>query len=179
MGMLFTTEGTRRIVDTLNTAFGGVGVAKIRGYEATDQWLTKPNKDWRLARACYVYQIYPVSQDPNNLGALDPKHKKRWHYFLKNHLFVKFKVTHDQIRDAIKAGLTDMTISRFAFDHVEVDANANVGVVIFDAPIPGLTTKVRHVTLMTPAVPAAEGGSDFDPPQNGEGEPGQHPFPGA
>ena len=98
MGMLFTTEGTRRIVDALNTAFSEAGVNQIRSDEAAKPWLTDLNRKWKLARACFIYSIYPVSLDPdNNPGQVLQKHKHRWHFFLKNHLFAKFQMQHDQI----------------------------------------------------------------------------------
>lgn len=180
MGMLFTTRGTRRIIDALNTAFSEKGMSQIRGDESTKLWLTDPKKDWKLVRAAYAYSIFPISQDPDdNPGVTDPKSKKKWHYFLKDHLGSSSnKPVHDQIRDAIRDGLLAVgSISRFSFDHVELAPSSNVSVVIFDAPIPGATTKLRQFTLLTPAVPKNQDGTDFDPTP-GEGEPGQKPLPG-
>jgi hypothetical protein len=67
---------------------------------------------------------------------------------------------------------TPLNIVRVSFDHVELAGKDNPNVVIFDAPLPGLSGgNVRHITLFTVPVPDIQDGSPFDPTDPDEPEP--------
>ena len=86
MGLLYTTEGTRRMLDTLNTAFDASdnGLKYIRSLappgSKLEDMLKKQN--WAPGHLAAALKLYPYDQSPNP-QPLDPQHVKRWAYFLK------------------------------------------------------------------------------------------------
>jgi hypothetical protein len=106
MGLLFTTEGTRRIINTLNTAFDGpdptgkFGLAYIRGLwnGATPNTTVANyvNNGWAPSQLATALDLLPYDQGtgegrdrkdhnpPNTPTAYDVRHAKRWIWFLQN-----------------------------------------------------------------------------------------------
>jgi hypothetical protein len=184
MGLLWTTEGTRRIKNTLNTAFDGptpankplMGLDLIRqGVYATPKLLAKVrSRKWKAGHLARALQLLPYDQSAAK-NQIDPKDIKRWHYFLKN--VVGSSSTFAPIQNALADAILyqdpggNPAIRRVSFDHVELpvlDPNnpPNPNVVIFDAPLTGTGVGgdlVRHITLFTVEVDKNQGGSDFDP----------------
>lgn len=183
MGLLYTTEGTRRVIDTLNTAFDygpNIGLAYIREQLRTDPSLQSfvRNRNWQLARFAFVFQIYPADQKLTNPGNVVPREKARWHWFLKQFLGRDQRRLHNLIRDALTDAMDNPSLSivRVTFDHIESSVSTNPDVVIFDAPLPGTTGRVRNITLITVKVAESEPGTDFDPPGMGEPRPRTPPW---
>ena len=166
MGLLFRTEGTRRIIDSLNTAFDSAALQALQnlaGASAYPNGLTTWGKTIQ-ARNWAPYWL----ADPGNLD-LNPKdsngnsnstHKARWKIFLTSVLSsTVFATLRDALADAIlnhDSSGTQLNIARVSFDHVELEhPNDPQNIVIFDAPLPGAVNKgvVRHITILTPPVP--------------------------
>src|SRR5579871_6692228 len=100
MGLLFTSKDTRRIIDTLNTAFDGPngGLAAIRGMadpNSSEPVVQKRGQKiaegkWKPGRLARMLQLLPYDQNPNastdptspNYKGLGHRATKRWHYFL-------------------------------------------------------------------------------------------------
>ncbi len=184
MGLLFTTEGTRRVINTLNTAFDGPGkgLDVIRNSAASAPKLLKKvaKRNWKPGHLARMLSLFPYDQGDGagKRGAIDNRHTKRWHFFLKtvvgstDAVFVPLR---DALADAIlnqDSNGNALSIVRVAFDHVELGGpQDDPGIKIFDAPLPGTGGGVlRHITLFTVPVPKAEVGSDFDGNDSDEGD---------
>ena len=179
MGLLFTTPGTRAIIDTLNTAFDGPGKGLdfIRN-NAGPKILKKIEKrNWQPGHLARMLKLLPFDQGG---GAVPPDSPGKWWWFLRkrNGLNVTFDPIRTALADAILKQDSNnnnafLNIARVSFDHVELPnpnpANPpNPNVVIFDAPLPGDPNGalVRHITLFTVAV----SGQDMEPPLAGDEE---------
>jgi hypothetical protein len=171
MGLLFTSDGTRRIIDTLNTAFDGpspaggpaIGLDFIRT-KADAKILTKIGKrNWAPGHLTRMLKLLPFDQ---HTGAADlPNETKKWWWFVRK--LVGNSATFGPIRTALADaifkqdsynGNAPLNIVRVSFDHVELPASTNPlipdpnpNVVIFDAPLPGAAGGglVRNITLFT------------------------------
>jgi hypothetical protein len=179
MGLLFTTEATRRVVNTLNTAFDGpskdpinnpTGLDAIRKIAPTGSKLANKIalRDWKPGRLARMLLLLPYDQSGQQ-NPLSDGHTKRWHYFLKTVVGSStdkgsvFATLQNALADAILNTATDSTgaaldIVRVSFDHVELADNANMDIVIFDAPVKSLNPSkppkvARHITLFTATVP--------------------------
>jgi hypothetical protein len=219
MGLLFTTEGTRRIINTLNTAFDGPGsgLDAIRAAVSGNAKLAKKvaKRTWKPGHFAWMLQLLPYDQGStsydgqgnqvqNSGQPLQPRDRKRWHYFLRSMGYTDstfqtltplFTTLRDALADAILN--TDSqgnplkdptgaqkTIARIVVDHVELEnANDIPNVVIFDTSLPSAGTGawVRHITLFTAPVPLSQTGTDFggsdDPPENDDAPPITGPYP--
>ena len=190
MGLLWKTEGTRRIVATLNLAFEagtGQGLDYIRN-NAAPKILNKIAKgNWQPGHLARMLQLYPYDQPVSGTpGQINPKDRKRWHYFLKAVIGKQDGTStspYETVFKPLRAALSDAItrkdsstgkylIDHVSFDHVEVASIAAPTLVIFDLPGTGGTT-VRHITLLTVAVDPGLPGEDPDPPDGDEQD-----FPG-
>lgn len=189
MGFLYTTEGTRRVLDTLNTAFDGPskGLDYIRSSVAANDQLRDmvAKRNWKPARLARILQLLPFDQgnSAGPPGKIRAREAKRWHWFLKN--VVGPSATFAPIRNALADAIlnrdssgTTLTIVRVSFSHVELTGKDNPNVVIFDAPLPGNSGgTVRQITLFTVPVPEKQpngdpfDGTPFDPPELNEPDP--------
>jgi hypothetical protein len=162
MGLLHTTPGTRRILDTLNTAFDGPGkgLQFIRNAASPGSPLYRKvaRRNWRPGTLARMLRLLPFDQaKPPSAGKADET--KRWFYFLRRVIgpTAAFPAIRDALADAIlnqDSSGAALNIVRVSFDHVELDGPANPNVVIYDAPVPGLPGgNVRHITLFTVRVP--------------------------
>src|SRR3982750_3850409 len=83
MGLLFTSPGTQRIIDTLNTAFDGPGLGLdfIRT-KADPKILAKiAKRNWAPGQLSRMLKLLPFDQ---NTGAANlPGETKKWWWFLK------------------------------------------------------------------------------------------------
>ena len=171
MGLLFTTEGTRRVVDTLNTAFDGPGkgLAVIRKRRDTDAKFRDrvAKRKWPAGHLARMLLLLPFDQ-AKSPGKLNNADTKRWHYFLKQIVGQhKDKTVFENLRDALADAIlnTDVNnvaldIVRVTFDHVELDV-VPYPIVISDQTVPKVGT-VRHITLFTKNVDVGELGSQFE-----------------
>ena len=189
MGLLFTTEGTRRIVNTLNTAFDGptptgkplIGLDVIRGLAGTPPNLTAfgtlvAGRNWAPGQVAGMLDLLPYDQGNESggnsgpKGKLNPRDTRRWNYFLTSLSPAVFKLLQNALAGAIlnqddNGSPLNYKIIRAAFDHVHTDPNTNPNLVVFDAPLPGFAgAYVRHITLFTPEVPNGNLGNNFGPP---------------
>ena len=187
MGLLYTTEGTRRILDTLNTAFDGPdqdasgkdkGLAIVRTAKDNDSllkgMLTSNPRKWKPGHLATALQLLPFDQSGNG-APVDDSHTKRWAYFLKKVVGAQqFSDLRDALADAILDQVTGRPIGKISFDHVEVTNVSNANLVVFDAPMPDFPGKwVRHITLFTKRLKDSDSDS-LD--GTGSGEP--NPLPG-
>jgi len=167
MGLLFTSEGTRRIVDTLNTAFDGPGkgLQIIRDGVAADPFLQGliSSRQWNPGDLAQALDLLPYDQGEDS-GPPQPiraRHKLRWTYFLMKIVGGNASLF-GSLRNALADAILNMdsngkplTIVRVAFDHVELeDTNDSANLVVFDLPNADKTATVRHITLFTIPVPA-------------------------
>jgi hypothetical protein len=172
MGFLYTTEGTRRVLDTLNTAFDGPGKGlqfiRDKAPPGSNLWKLIETRNWKPGRLARMLQLLPFDQRKPP-GALVKREAMRWHWFLKN--VVGTSATFAPIRNALADAIlkqdskgAPLNIVRVSFDHVELAGKDNPNVVIFDAPLPGATNgeTVRHITLFTVPVPEIQEGTEFD-----------------
>jgi hypothetical protein len=167
----------------LNTAFDGPGkgLDYIRGSAPPGSKLRKllEKRNWKPARLARALQLLPFDQgnSAGPPGKLRERDTKRWHWFLKNVVgpTAAFAPIRNALADAIlnqDSSGTPLNIVRVSFDHVELAGKDNPNVVIFDAPLPGLSGgNVRHITLFTVPVPDIQDGSPFDPTDPDEPEP--------
>ena len=150
MGLLFTTEGTRRIINTLNTAFdeSDGGLKFIRGYLQTNPpsalytLLTSTSK-WQPGQLAVALDLMPYDQGsgdgnqgngphpPNGSKGKKTKDTWRWNYFLTNVVgpSAAFAPLQNALATAILNTATDaagnaLNIIRVSFDHVELDENS-------------------------------------------------------
>jgi hypothetical protein len=166
MGLLWTTEGTRRIVNTLNTAFDGPnkGLQTIRDGVAADSFLKGlvSSRKWNPGDLAQAFDLLPYDQG-NDSGApqpIRPKHRLRWLYFL-NRIIGANATVFASLRDALADAILNqdskgnpLSIVRVTFDHVELeDSSASANVVIFDLANADKSATVRHITLFTVPVP--------------------------
>jgi hypothetical protein len=184
--LLFTTEGTRRIIDTLNTAFDGpspdpnkpIGLDVIRSLATPGS----PNynrafynkiysRKWKAGHLARMLLLLPFDQGTPP-GTLNNSDTKRWHWFLVK-VFgpsAAFQPICVALADAIlnyDSNNKFLNIVRVTFDHV--DQALPYPVVMYDSSLPLNAGNVRHITLYTtPNVPAAEQGSRFDPKDSDE-----------
>jgi hypothetical protein len=175
MGLLYTTPGTQRILDTLNTAFDSSndGLTYIRALAAPgsklEDMLKKQN--WAPGHLASALKLYPYDQSPNP-QPLDPKDVKRWAYFLK-------KVIGNQLFKDIKQKLAEAILSpnfvSISFSHRESD---RAGLLVIDTPVGSSLNGpfARHLTLSTINVPAGKE-DDFDTPPTTPQEPAPLPGP--
>jgi hypothetical protein len=196
MGLLFTTEGTRRVINTLNTAFDGPDTTNKTGLYAIRQaastapkfYAKVKTRVWKAGHVAKMLSLFPYDQGessggtPGKTGQLLERDTKRWHYFLKTVVGPAEDAVFKPLRNALADAITNqdsngnaLNIMRVSFDHVELEsANANPNIVIFDAPLPGTTGMVRHITLFTAAVPQKDpngnslDGTPFDANDNDE-----------
>src|SRR5437868_2292140 len=162
MGLLFTTEGTRRIVNTLNTAFDGPTPASqpLMGLDLIRSLLGTPSnptpfatlvagRNWAAGQVAGMLDLLPYDQGnesggvPGQKGKLNPRDARRWNYFLTSLPAAVFKLLQNAMAGAILNQDNNGTplaykIVRAAFDHVHLDATANPDLVAFDAPLPGI-----------------------------------------
>jgi hypothetical protein len=176
MGFIYTSEGTRRILDTLNTAFDGPGAGKGLQYirDQVDASFAGDKKlynmisgaKWRRGHLATTLQLLPFDQ---GAGGIDPSHTARWAFFLKTVVGGKFDDLCKALSEAIlkKAAVN---IVRIAFAHVEKSGSPNL--VIYDAPLTSDVNGpyVRYITLFTRALVAGER-DQFDPPDADDGNP--------
>ena len=188
MGLLFTTEGTRRVLNTLNTAFDGPnkGLDHIRSAVGTNLKLQRmlERRRWKPARLAWALQLLPFDQgnSAGPPGRLRERDSRRWHWFLKNVVgpTAAFAPIRNALADAIlnqDSNGTRLNIVRVSFDYVELPPKDNANVVIFDAPLPGISGgNVRHITLFTVPVPEIQDGTPFDPPDSDDPDPIKPPW---
>src|SRR5262249_27919629 len=98
MGFLYTTQGTQRVLDTLNTAFNDSsgGLAYIRGLLTSVPQFNGylRGRGFKLDRLARVLQIYPADQSPTH-APVDGRELARWTYFLRKTLFSNARTIHD------------------------------------------------------------------------------------
>jgi hypothetical protein len=192
MGLLFTSEGTRRIKNTLNTAFDDSpnGLAFIRSF-ATPPIPATPTspavpagpiydmvagRNWNPTDLATALDLQPYDQgsgsgeNPTKPQPIKDRDTRRWNYFLSKLPKVVFAPLRNALAGAIlnqddNGNTLSYSIIRVCFDHLELDdANANPYLVVFDAPLPGTTGNVRNITLFTPSVPKGKVGNDCGKP---------------
>lgn len=166
MGLLFTTPGTRAILDTLNTAFNGPkkgeGLDFIRNKMGAKIRSKVEKRNWNPGHLARMLQLLPFDQGGGGAGDF-AKNSKRWWWFLKKTIGgpAIFKPLRNALADAILDTDTKgnkLNIVRVTFDHVELESSdkgrdPNPNIVIYDAPLPGDSGgKVRHITLFTAAL---------------------------
>jgi hypothetical protein len=181
MGLLYTTEATRRILDTLNTAFDESGLSYIRARIDPTAPVTDPRRQlydmldqrqWRRGHLATALELFPYDQGPGS--GLVPDHKRRWAFLLRSVVASKFDDLKRALSDAI-LNRTGVNIVKMSFSHVEKSGAPNL--VVFDAPmIPGNPggDYVRHITLFTRRLMGGEN-DDFEPPAQGEPPPFANP----
>jgi len=169
MGLLYTTEGTRRILDTLNTAFDGSdnGLKYIRAQAKADakleDMLTKQN--WAAGHLASALKLFPYNQGGGGSSDFDTD-KARWAYFLK-------KVIGSQLFKDLKKKLAEAILSpnfvSVSFNHRESDS-PNLWVI--DTPVGSNLNGpyARQITLLTINVPAGKQ-DQFDPKTSDEPDP--------
>lgn len=146
MGLLFTTEGTRRILDTLNIAFDGpsppngplVGLDLIRKAISDNNLTAKIKKaDWAPGHFARMLYLLPIDQASANLTNTKT-HNGRWHHFLRKIVAggndpnsVPYQTVFAPLRSALADAILTVdpstgkpTILRVSFDHVEIDEPA-------------------------------------------------------
>jgi hypothetical protein len=178
MGLLYTTEGTRNILDTLNTAFDGSnkGLKFIRDKVKASELASAPadrklyemvyNQKWRRGHLATTLQLFPYNQ---NTGGIQGDDKARWAFFLKTVVGAKFNELRKALSEAI-LNTSGVNIASVSFSHVEKTGSPNL--VIYDAP---LTNDLngpygRHITLFTRHLTTGER-ADFDAPDSDDGPP--------
>jgi hypothetical protein len=193
MGLLFTTPGTQRIIDTLNTAFDGPGkgLELIQGAAASkDSKLGAmvATRNWMPGYLALMLDLLPYDQSPTNptRGPTFNADQRRWKYFLRKVLgpTAAFAPIRSALADAIlkrDSSGAPLNIVRVSFDCVELTGSANPNVVIFDAPLPGDGgATVRHITLFTKYVEGGPGGPTpplpVDPHEPADREPANPPW---
>jgi hypothetical protein len=172
MGMLFTTEGTKRIVETLNTAFQDLSVIRtLPQYGRVLQLLQQPGN--QLSSIAYVLRIFPYRQrnphapgDQN--GVYNRRDAARWRYFLDN----LDANTSSTIQSALLAAFNNSTINRTVCDHVSLPGvAAPSSVVVFDAPNPAAGgQRLMSITLMTVEIDPGNNGTPFPAPSSAQAQ---------
>lgn len=176
MGLLWTSEGTRRIINTLNTAFDGPnkGLQTIRDGVAADPFLRDlvRSRKWNPGDLAQALDLLPYDQgnDSGSPQPIRPKHKLRWLYFLNKIVGIN-EAVFGPLRNALADAILNqdskgnaLTIIRVTFDHVELgDSNASANLVIFDLPNADKTATVRHITLFTVPVPQTLAPAPLEP----------------
>jgi hypothetical protein len=187
MGLLFTTEGTRRVLDTLNEAFNAANLAIIQSAatnsfgQLSDLGNMVNGRGWRPGHLASALKLMPYDQGnpgthpnwvPQPAKGMVDKHRKRWAYFLRNVVDDGSAAsdTFKALRNALADPILDKTFVRVTFSHVETDVAVSPNLVVFDAADASGKT-VRHITLFTAAVPANQNSTDFEPKANGEPDP--------
>jgi hypothetical protein len=167
MGLLFTTPGTQRILDTLNTAFDGPdkGLQFIRDHADSNILKKVDGRKWAPGHLAKMLKLVPFDQATGSPDV--PDETARWWWFLRK--LVGKQATKDFLFDPLCQALADAilkqdhtngkayyNIVKVSFDHVELPAaqtekdDPPPNLVIFDAPWPGIAgAKVRHITLLT------------------------------
>jgi hypothetical protein len=170
MGMLFTTVGTKRIVETLNTAFQDLSVIRGLPQYATVLPLLQSTTTNNLSSVTYYLRIYPYRQkNPNQPGdkngVYDVKDARRWKYFLDN-LDLTSAVN---IQGALATALQNTNMNRVVFDHVAIPGtSAPASVVVFDAPNPVGSGRLMSITLMTVEIDPSIQGPQLPAPSNAQ-----------
>jgi hypothetical protein len=177
MGLLYTTEGTRRILDTLNTAFDGPGkgLDVIRKAAPVGSALRRKieGRNWKPGQLARILRLLPTDQGKAK-GARSDDETRRWFWFLNK--VVGPSATFRPIRNALADAILNqdskgapLNIIRVSFDHVELADASNPNLVIFDAPLPGVDGgSVRHITLFTVRVPEGSKFQDDPPPKDSD-----------
>lgn len=170
MGLLIPTAATRKLIDLLNISFYGpnAGLLSLRnkagllpGQTPTALGRKIRNKNWARGELARGLDLLPSDPDANQARRL----VNRWMHLLTRLPDSVFAPLKDTLGDA----LTNMSVVRVSFDHVELenpgdpDDNDNDNlvprVVVFDVPLPdpaagGASLGIlRHVTLFTQRVP--------------------------
>ena len=166
MGMLFTTEGTKRIVETLNTAFQDLSILRGLPQYGTVLPLLQSTTSNTLSSVTFYLRIYPYRQKNPHVpgdknGLYNVKDARRWKYFLDN-LDLTSAVN---IQGALVTALQSTTINRVVFDHVAIPGTAApASVVVFDAPNPVGSGRIMSITLMTVELDQSIPGPPLPPP---------------
>jgi hypothetical protein len=193
MGFIFTTQGTQRVLDTLNTAFD-VGVPRSPTTDPTGLFYVRDvlntkgylnGNGWSLHRLAKVLQINAADQSSTPTPPIvDSTQNARWIYFLRKFLHNDNPGIHNRIRNTLTdAILNNNSINKITFAHLETGMAPDV--VIFDALftyIDPVTNKaaagtVRHITLVTVNPNLSGAGSTPDYGQPDPNEPGSLPNP--
>jgi len=183
MGLLYTTEGTRRILDTLNTAFSGPdskdkGLQFIRdaveASKKTDQKLYNMilKHPWKRGHLATTLALLPYDQDK---GGINPTDTARWAFFVKTVIGGKFNELCKALSEAI-LNSASVNIVRVSFDHVEHKGKPNL--IVYDAP---LTDDLngpygRQITLFTRNLSPTGDTDKFDEPDSADGPPLDQPW---
>jgi hypothetical protein len=175
MGLLYTTPGTQRILDTLNTAFdrSNDGLAYIRARATPGSKLEDmlKKKNWAAGHLASALKLFPYDQSPRE-EPLQDYDVRRWAYFLKkvvgNDLFKKIK---EKLAEAI---LSPNFVS-VSFNHIESNRQ---DLLVIDTPVGSDLNGpfARHLTVYTINVPAGKV-DDFDRPPTTPDEPDPLPSP--
>jgi hypothetical protein len=186
MGLLYTTEATRNILDTLNTAFDGPnptappnsGLQYIRDQVEASRTSTDPrlynmvnNPPWKRGHLATTLQLFPYNQKTG--GMANPGDKGRWAFFLKSVVGPSFGDLCKALSDAIlkKAAVNIIQVS---FHHVEKTGSPNL--VYYDAPLTPSPSGpyARQITLFTRNLIVGESAT-FDTPDPSDGPPFNNP----
>lgn len=183
MGLLYTTVGAGRILDTLNTAFSGPdskdnGLKYIRdAVEASkkgDQKLYNMirNPPWKRGHLATTLALLPYDQAA---GGINPADTARWAFFIKTVIGGKFNDLCKALSEAI-LDTANVKIVRVSFNHVEHTGNPNL--VVYDAP---LTSDLngpygRQITLFTRNLKPTGETDTFDDPDPADGPPLNPPW---
>jgi hypothetical protein len=110
MGFLWTTEGTRRVLDTLNNAFDATGSPTFAARWKADSQLAQYIRDRAMAagppgvgpqaHACGSALGRARRRDGND----QRRHRKRWHWFLQD-MASKSPATFTAIQNALSDGI--------------------------------------------------------------------------
>jgi hypothetical protein len=185
MGLLYTTEGTRRILDTLNTAFSGPdskdkGLQFIRdaveASKKTEQKLLYNmilNHPWKRGHLATTLALLPYDQGKG--GGINPADTARWAFFIKTVIGGKFNDLCKALSEAILDSASVRIVS-VSFDHVEHSGRPNL--IVYDAP---LTNDLngpygRHITLFTRNLNPTGDTDKFDAPDPADGPPLNPPW---
>jgi hypothetical protein len=148
MGLLFTTEGTRRIRNTLNTAFDGpspdpnkpIGLELIRSYVKSNSTLGTlvAGRNWAAGQLAGMLDLLPYDQGdqfeekplpPPAAGKISKSDIKRWNILLTKTIgpSAYFKPLQNALAGAIlneddNHNQLNYQIVRVSFDHVELPA---------------------------------------------------------
>lgn len=173
MGLLYTTEGTRNILDTLNTAFDGPskGLQIIRdavqASKIGDQKLYNmvANPPWKRGHLATTLELFPYNQGPGSNPNFD-HHKARWAFFLRTVVGGKF----DELCKAISEAILDtgpVKVSKVSFFHVEKGGAPNL--LVYYAPMTNDLNGpyAQQITLFTRNLKDTGDTSTFDPPDPG------------
>jgi hypothetical protein len=183
MGLLYTTEGTRRILDTLNTAFSGPdskdnGLKQIRdaveASKKTDQKLYNMvlNHPWKRGHLATTLDLLPYDQ---NAGGITDSDIARWAFFLKTVVDGKFNELCKALSESI-LNTAGVNIVRVSFNHIDKE-KGSPNLVVYDAPLTDDLNGpyARQITLFTRNLKTGEKDKFDDPDPANDGPPLPNP----